>query len=389
MRAFCRMMGEGKVSRCCQPRRQPQRNGRLRRLCAAFALVVVIEAAIGLLPPSPGRAAEPAQSSPDKQTVDEATADAARLALPLVCLLRDPVVRNELNITAEQATRIDTALSEVDYPLWGARDAQDPQLLQACANACDHLEEHVAKIMTPAQRQRLDGIWLQAQGWPVVLLPRFATDLKLSDDQKKLIRSELAAAAKQGGNAANDANQKVKESLTADQQRLLQERIGTPFRTSDIRQRPCRAPELTAVDEWINSEPLELGKLKGKVVAVHFWAFGCINCVRNLPHYQSWQQKYADQGLVIIGLHTPETKAERVVDAVRAKVAANGMQYPVAIDGQAANWKAWSNRWWPSVYLIDKQGYVRYWWYGELNWQGNAGEEHMRGKIEALLSETD
>jgi hypothetical protein len=91
--------------------------------------------------------------------------------------------------------------------------------------------------------------------------------------------------------------------------------------------------------------------------------------------------------LTIIGVHSPETEGERVVDSVRRKAREDGLEFPIAVDGDLATWQAWSNNIWPSVYLVDKKGYVRYWWYGELNWQGTDGEQYMREKIEELLAE--
>jgi hypothetical protein len=91
--------------------------------------------------------------------------------------------------------------------------------------------------------------------------------------------------------------------------------------------------------------------------------------------------------VTILGIHTPESEGEKDIDRVRKKVRENGMEYPVAIDNQAQTWKTWTNNMWPSTYLIDKRGYVRYWWYGELNWEGAQGEKYMREKIEELLAE--
>lgn len=147
------------------------------------------------------------------------------------------------------------------------------------------------------------------------------------------------------------------------------------------------APRLQGIDAWLNSEPIELEKLQGKVVVVHFWAFGCINCIRNYPHYASWQKDYESKGLVILGVHTPETQTEKDLERVRKKVKDNGMTYPIAVDGKALTWKAWGTHWWPSVYLIDRQGIIRYRWNGELNWNDFPGEKMMRQRIERLLAE--
>jgi hypothetical protein len=90
---------------------------------------------------------------------------------------------------------------------------------------------------------------------------------------------------------------------------------------------------------------------------------------------------------VILGVHTPETTREREIENVRADVQNNGLTFPVLVDNTKNNWNAWGNSMWPTVYLIDKQGYIRYWWYGELNWQGAEGEKLLRSRIEELIAE--
>ena len=147
------------------------------------------------------------------------------------------------------------------------------------------------------------------------------------------------------------------------------------------------APEFEGIDEWINTEPLTMKDLKGRVVVVHFWTFGCINCIHNLPHYQKWQKDYAGKDLVIVGIHTPETDAEKKAENVRAAVKERKIEYPVAIDGSATMWKKCSTRLWPSVALVDRQGQVRYVWEGELNWEGQEGEAWMRKHIQELIAE--
>lgn len=91
----------------------------------------------------------------------------------------------------------------------------------------------------------------------------------------------------------------------------------------------------------------------------------------------------------MVGVHTPETEAERDIALLKAKVAEHEMPYLVAVDNETKTWNAWANNMWPSVYLVDKRGNVRYWWYGELNWQGAEGEKIMRQRIEQLLAEED
>jgi peroxiredoxin len=120
---------------------------------------------------------------------------------------------------------------------------------------------------------------------------------------------------------------------------------------------------------------------------VHFYAADCINCIRNYPWYREWHQRFKDKPVALIGIHTPETEAERDASAVRKKAADAKLEFPILIDGRNENWNAWGNSMWPSVYVIDKRGYLRFFWPGELKWQGNDGEKYMRERIEQLLLE--
>ena len=99
------------------------------------------------------------------------------------------------------------------------------------------------------------------------------------------------------------------------------------------------------------------------------------------------RKRFEKQDVQIIGVHTPESDGEKVVDRIRSKARESGLEFPIAVDSDGKNWNAWSNTIWPAVYLIDKRGFVRYWWYGELNWQGTEGEAYMRDKIRELIAE--
>ena len=151
----------------------------------------------------------------------------------------------------------------------------------------------------------------------------------------------------------------------------------------------ARPPELAdrPAEEWINSKPLKLSDLRGQVVVLHFWTFGCINCQHNFPALKAWQNKFSKKGVTIIGVHTPELARERNIDNVQRSVEENGLKYPIVFDKDAKIWKTWENRWWPSTYLIDKQGFVRYRWDGEFDWKNAKGEALMRKKIQQLLAE--
>lgn len=154
--------------------------------------------------------------------------------------------------------------------------------------------------------------------------------------------------------------------------------------------RPLRvekAPEFSKVTTWINSGPLSMAKLRGKVVVVHFWTHGCYNCVNNYVHYREWVKRYEGKDVVIVGIHTPETPGEREVARIEAQAKKNGLTFPIAVDNDGANWQAWKNSYWPSVYVVDKKGRVRQGWEGELNYKGQTGEQTIRGVIDALLKE--
>ncbi|WP_010489052.1 cytochrome c biogenesis protein DipZ [Pseudomonas sp. S9] len=124
-------------------------------------------------------------------------------------------------------------------------------------------------------------------------------------------------------------------------------------------------PSLDGAVQWLNSPPLSKDQLKGKVVLVDFWTFDCINCRHTLPYVKDWAQKYSKDGLVVIGVHTPEYGFERIIDNVKAKVKEYGITYPVAIDNNYAIWRNFDNQYWPAHYLIDANGQVRYTHFGE------------------------
>lgn len=128
---------------------------------------------------------------------------------------------------------------------------------------------------------------------------------------------------------------------------------------------PYAAPEITGITEWINSDPLTIESLRGKVVLVDFWTYSCINCIRTLPYVEKWYETYKDDGLVVIGMHAPEFAFEKVPENVRKAVEDRGLTYPVALDNIFATWQAYNNRFWPASYLIDRNGNVRREHFGE------------------------
>ncbi|MGD8566638.1 MAG: redoxin domain-containing protein [Gammaproteobacteria bacterium] len=124
------------------------------------------------------------------------------------------------------------------------------------------------------------------------------------------------------------------------------------------------APDISA-ERWINSKPLNWDTLKGKVVIVEFWTFGCHNCRNVEPYVKSWYQKYRTKGLEVVAVHSPEFDHERNFDNVRDYVKEHAITYPVAIDNDFTIWRRFANRYWPAMYIVDKTGVIRYRFIGE------------------------
>lgn len=141
------------------------------------------------------------------------------------------------------------------------------------------------------------------------------------------------------------------------------------------------APEFADITAWLNSEVLTMDKLRGRPVLIDFWTFGCINCVRTLPHVRAWHDAYAPHGLVIVGVHTPEFNHEYEEANVRESLPSRGVIWPVAMDNGYKTWRAYNNRFWPHKFLIDQEGRIRYHHIGEGAYQ------ETEKAIRALLAE--
>ncbi len=142
------------------------------------------------------------------------------------------------------------------------------------------------------------------------------------------------------------------------------------------------APELTGIDAWINSDPLTMTSLRGKVVLVEFWTFGCINCQHVQPYVKAWYDRYVSEGLVVVGVHTPELSFERDLGNVRDAVAKADIRFPVAFDPTFATWNAYRNSYWPAFFFVDRSGRIRHTHVGEGDYDGS--EQVIR----ELLSES-
>ena len=142
------------------------------------------------------------------------------------------------------------------------------------------------------------------------------------------------------------------------------------------------APDFTGIGKWFNSAPLKVADLRGKVVLVNFWTYGCVNCINALPHVVALNEKYKDRGLVVVGVHTPEFPFERSASNVQAALKRHGITYPVAQDNDSQTWNAWRNQYWPAQYIIDQNGKIVFQHAGEGQY------EQIERTIAGLLNAT-
>ena len=140
------------------------------------------------------------------------------------------------------------------------------------------------------------------------------------------------------------------------------------------------APEFSGIDQWLNSDALTMQGLRGDVVLIDFWTYTCVNCIRTMPYLREWSDKYADRGLTMVGVHTPEFDFEKITENVVAANEELGVVWPVAQDNDFRTWRSYNNRFWPAKYLIDADGVVRYTHFGEGAYDET--EHHIRALLE-------
>lgn len=325
---------------------------------------------------------------------------------PLTVALRDASVLQEIQLRPEQMESVTALIDQIDLPLWRLRDLPPEQRFQKGTILVQQLRENLARILTRRQLKRLNQIVWQLQGITSFLRPDMTKRLQLSAHQLSQIENaftDLTNQLKQLQQTPNlteqSRNSSIREIqaqtqkdirviLNTKQRKILPQLLGPPCDLSHVRLIACKAPPLQPVTTWINTDnPQTLAQHHGKVIVVHFYAFGCINCKHTLPYYNQWVKDFPADQFQIIGIHRPETKKERNLEKVKARASEYHMEYPIAVDNQSLNWNTWANNIWPSMYLVDKNGFVRYWWYGELNYQGAPSEKWMRDKINELLKE--
>ncbi|GMU20173.1 MAG: hypothetical protein AMXMBFR13_02720 [Phycisphaerae bacterium] len=322
-------------------------------------------------------------------------------------LVHDAAVQAELKLTDAQQAGVRAVVEELAGSLWELRNYPSGEQATRSRSLATRLRAKLKPLLSETQRERLGQITFRARGAAAALEPETASRLALTDDQRERIQAAVRKAriasetldslvtSSQHREARDVVARRIRTEeyntlisiLSAAQEKEWAALGGKPFDLSQIKPFVMPAPELRGKQTWVNSKPLTLAGLRGQVVVVHFWTFGCINCIHNYPAYRNWQKTFAQKGVTLVGIHTPETDGEHSLEKLREKAKENELSFPILVDNERENWKAWSNNIWPAVYLVDKQGRIRYWWYGELNWQGATGEKLMATRIEELLRE--
>ena len=329
---------------------------------------------------------------------------------PILFLLREPSVHRDLALTRSQRTQLTGLNESFDDDLLSSRNLTPEEAGDRVSHVLTETRSQIENLLDAKQRERLRQIGYRVRGISFVLIPEVAEQLELTHDQRERIETsvrrtgqqigELQKRMREGTLSQQEANQSATQArkeqqvhvldlLDDHQRRQLLRLIGATFDPANLGQVSFRAPNFSDATAWINSDGLQLSEMRDKVVVVHFFAFGCINCIRNYPWYRKWHDQFSNQDVVMVGIHTPETQAEREVDRLREKIQEEQLKFPVLVDNDNENWNRWGNSMWPSVYLVDKRGRIRYWWYGELNWKGAGGQEIMAQRIEQLLAESN
>ncbi|TCL75724.1 cytochrome c biogenesis protein DipZ [Rhizobium sp. BK251] len=197
------------------------------------------------------------------------------------------------------------------------------------------------------------------------LVDRFRPQSQTADNAGGAMKSVVMPAGDGGSMAMSGGNQMMMAGNPAAMSGGGMMMAMKPKGAADQLPIEGQMPSLDGAVQWLNSPPLTAEALKGKVVLVDFWTYSCINCLRAIPYVKAWAEKYKDQGLVVIGVHSPEFAFEKNVDNVKKAISDLGITYPVAVDNNYAIWRAFENEYWPAHYFIDAQGRIRHHHFGE------------------------
>ena len=325
----------------------------------------------------------------------------------VLSLIHAPEVHKELNLNESEVSALEVQFQSWDGDWFRSRNLTSERNLEEL----DRLEKEFwgwAKGAWSADKlKRLKQLEAQSQGHRMFLRKEVAkaikltpvqvkkfTDLAMATEVSEKILQEMitkgvdtTAATKAVAVAVAAEQEAIATLFTPEQTKALRVLVRPVFDTKQLKRIYPMAPEFASDADWFNSPPLTLESLRGKVVVIHFYAFQCHNCHANFEIYRRWFEKYNGQGVVVIGIQSPETTTERDPVAVRNAAKERNLEFPIIMDRDMKNWNNWANTMWPTVYVVDKRGYLRYWWQGELNWKGATADKTVEAVIEAALAE--
>lgn len=328
------------------------------------------------------------------------------IPMQLLGLLHAPEVHQELGLSSSQIRLLEHQFEQIDGDWFRARNQPETKRREIVGSLEKRVRLWVREHFTASQVVRLNQLESQAQGTRVLLRDDIAKALELSEKkyaelldsavstdeaigayQRAMLRGvqdeALASAVSENQRAEN---QSITAVLNTDQLASLSQLLGPKFDTESLTRIYPMAPDFASSSEWINSPALQMKQLRGKVVLVHFYAFQCHNCRANFDVYRRWYDRFGDK-VVVVGIQTPETATEHKIEAVSNAARSDGFMFPVIFDRNSVNWKNWGNTMWPTVYVVDKNGYLRKWWQGELRWKGADADEQIEKRVSGLLEE--
>lgn len=329
---------------------------------------------------------------------------------PQPYLIRDPAVRRELNLTEEQTVRLDARCQEMDEHLFALRDQPpnptEPDMLEHVRAVVEAMKG-IDEIIQPTQRRRLQELSFQFEGIYTLFRPAPAAYLGLTEEQKKRMQTlhrqflrnqerlqqRLEETGRQQETSEQTEQLRVRflnqffQILSEGQRVVWQEMLGEPFDFSRTQPLSFRAPSLEGSTGWLNSKPLNFKQMEGRVVIVIFSAVRNPDCLGDLPIYQLWARQYPPQEVSILMILVPQSEAQKDIAQVRSYVHEHGLTFPVAVDSEGKAKRTWANPVLPGVYLVDKHGRVRWWWYGPLQSNNGSGERWVAERVEILRAE--
>jgi peroxiredoxin len=331
-----------------------------------------------------------------------------RILVPfrLMQLLHAPEVHTEIKLTDKQVVELEEFFALHDAEWFRSRLMPLEKQVVYLAELEAEVKKFLVANLSTEQAKRLAQLELQAQQMRLLLRSDIAEKLELTkvqiDQFTKLAKETDVTQAKLGqatnaGKPTTDleaehmqaakSEKEMFKFLTPQQQSRLKQLLGDIFDTNSLQRIYPLAPELVPVKTWINSSPLTLEGLRGKVVVLHYYAFQCSNCVANFDLYRKWHDELASKGVVVLGIQSPETQTEKIASEVMNAAKSADLKFPILHDENMENWNTWGNTMWPTVYVIDKKGYLRTWWQGELRWKGATGDQTIEKLVDELLSE--